>query len=70
MWNKELLPCVAGVGKVFLWKRIWRVRALPWVAFFSWCLALEQILTADNLRKRAVVIVEWCFMCKNHKESE
>ena len=36
----------------------------PRVAFFSWTAALGKILTIDNLRKRHLVVLEWCFMCK------
>jgi len=39
------------------------------VAFFVWTAALEKILTHDNLRRRGVVVVEWCVMCKKHGES-
>lgn len=36
---------------------------------FMRCVALERILTADNLIKRGVVVVEWRYMCKNHGEN-
>jgi hypothetical protein len=39
------------------------------VAFFVWTLALGNILTHDNLRKRSVVVIEWCCMCKKNGES-
>uniref|UniRef100_A0A2N9IAR6 Reverse transcriptase zinc-binding domain-containing protein n=1 Tax=Fagus sylvatica TaxID=28930 RepID=A0A2N9IAR6_FAGSY len=42
-----------GGGRPFQWTSIWRAPA-----FFSWCVALEPILTADNLRTQEVVIVE------------
>jgi hypothetical protein len=29
-----------------------------------WTTALGKILTIDNLRKRNIVVVEWCCMCK------
>jgi hypothetical protein len=31
--------------------------------------ALGKILRIDNLRKRNVVVVEWCYMCKTSGES-
>jgi hypothetical protein len=37
-----------GGGRDFPWKSIWRVQAPPRVAFFTWCVALSHILTADN----------------------
>ena len=30
---------------------------------------LEKILTLDNLRKRHVIMVDWCHMCKKSEES-
>jgi hypothetical protein len=31
--------------------------------------SIRKILTLDNLRKRNVVVVEWCCMCKKSGES-
>jgi hypothetical protein len=31
--------------------------------------ALEKILTLDNLQKMNVVVIEWCCMCKKSGES-
>jgi hypothetical protein len=53
----------------FPWKGIWRVKAPKRVAFFVWTAALGKILTHDNLRRRGIVVVEWCVMCKKHGES-
>ena len=53
----------------FPWKIIWKSRALPRVAFFVWTAALERILTIDNLRRRKVMVLDWCCMCKNGAES-
>jgi hypothetical protein len=39
------------------------------VVFFVWMAALEKILTLDNLRKRNVIVVDWCCMCKKSGES-
>ena len=44
-------------------------QSAPRVAFFTWTAALGKILTADNLRKRNIVIVSWCCMCKIAEES-
>lgn len=41
----------------------------PLVAFFTWTAALGKILTADNLRKRGVIVMEWFYMCKSNVES-
>jgi len=56
-------------GPSFLWKSIWRVKALAMVTFFVWITTLSKILTHDNLRKRNVVVIEWCCMCKKSGES-
>jgi len=48
----------------FPWKNIWHVKAPTRVAFFVWSAALGNILTHDNLRKRNVIVMEWCCLCK------
>jgi hypothetical protein len=53
----------------FPWKNIWRVKAPTRVAFFVWSAALGKILTHDNLRKRNVIVIEWCCLCKKSGES-
>jgi hypothetical protein len=53
----------------FPWRSIWRVKPPPWMAFFVWTNALQKILTLDNLRKRNVVVVEWCCLCKKNGKS-
>jgi hypothetical protein len=55
-------------GPSFTWKSIWRVKVPAMVAFFVWIIALGKILTHD-LRKRNVVVIEWCCMCKKSGES-
>jgi hypothetical protein len=39
------------------------------VAFFVWTMTLGKILTLDNLRKRNIIVMEWCYMCKTCRES-
>ena len=41
----------------------------PRVAFFSWTASLGKILTTDNLQKRHIVVLEWCYLCKRCGES-
>lgn len=53
----------------FPWKLVWRSKIPPRVAFFSWTVALGKILTFDNLRKRCIIIVDWCYMCRRSGES-
>jgi hypothetical protein len=48
---------------------IWHTKVPPRVAFFVWSAALCKILTLDNLRKRNIVLVNRCGMCKKEEES-
>ena len=49
------------------WKRFWKVKALPRIAFFIWT-ALCKILTIDNLRRQGLTLVNWCCLCKKSEE--
>ena len=53
----------------FPWKRVWKAKAPSRVAFFVWTAALGKILTMDNLRKRQLIILDWCCMCKSSGET-
>ena len=53
----------------FPWKSIWKQKIPSRVAFFVWTAALGKCLTIDNLRKRKVYILDWCYMCKCNSES-
>lgn len=37
--------------------------------FFAWTASLGRILTVENLQKRNMLIVDWCYMDKNSRES-
>ena len=39
------------------------------VAFFSRSASLGNNLTTDNLRKRSIIVLDWCYMCKRCGES-
>ena len=54
---------------LFPWKIIWKAKVPPRIAFFSWTAALGKLLTIDNLRKRHLIIVDWCCLCKTSGES-
>ena len=49
----------------FLWKSILKAKVPLRVSFFVWTAALGRICTVDNLRKRGLIMVDWCSMCKN-----
>jgi hypothetical protein len=67
---KEYYRCLSTVSfNQFRWKSIWKAKVLPRVAFFSWTAALGRLLTIDNLRKRHLILVDWCCMCKKSGES-
>jgi hypothetical protein len=42
-------------------KSIWHVKAPSRVPFSVWTIALGKILTHDNLRKKNIGVVEWCY---------
>ena len=53
----------------FPWKSIWKQKILSRVAFFVWTVALGKCLMIDNLHKRKVWIMDWCYMYKCNGES-
>ena len=54
---------------IFPWKCVWKAKVPPRVAFFMWTAALGKILTTENLRKRRVIMLDWCCMCKSSGKS-
>jgi hypothetical protein len=55
-------------GRLFLWKSVWRIQAPSRAAFFAWSATLGKTLTMDNLRKRHIIIVDRCCLCKRDEE--
>ena len=53
----------------FPWRMIWQSKVRPRVVFFFWSASLGKILTTDNFRKRRVIVLDWCYMCKRCGES-
>ena len=60
---------VGHSDQFFPWKSIWKQKIPSRVAFFVWTAALGKCLTIDNLRKRKVCILDWCYMCKCNNET-
>ena len=60
---------VGSTNFCFPWKSIWKQKIPFWVAFFVWIAALGKCMTIDNLRKRKIWILDWCYMCKCNGES-
>ncbi|KAG2707779.1 hypothetical protein I3760_05G162800 [Carya illinoinensis] len=56
-------------NSLFPWRKIWRRKAPPKASFFVWTASLGKILTTDNLRKRRIIIADWCCICKGGGES-
>jgi len=55
-------------GTRFPLKSVWQSQAPPRTAFFTWFAALGRIFTLDNLRKRHIIIVDRCCLCKRDGE--
>ena len=53
----------------FPWRSIWKQKIPSRVAFFVWSAALGKYLMINNLRKRKLWILDWCYMCKSNGES-
>ena len=67
---KDYYNCLCTSPSVFFpWKIIWKAKVPSRIAFFSWTAALGKLLTIDNLRKRQLIIVDWCCLCKQSGES-
>ena len=57
----SLYHSIIGLGDpTFPWKEILVSR----VPFFGWAVAKGAIMTIGNLRRRRIVVTEWCYMCK------
>jgi hypothetical protein len=55
-------------GTPFLWKSVWRIKVSLRAAIFVWLVSLGKILTMDNLKKRHVIVVNLCCICKRSIE--
>jgi hypothetical protein len=67
--GKALFSSLAcNEGRSFPWKSVWQMQAPPRSVFFAWLAALGKILTLDNLKKRHVIVINRCCMCKRSKE--
>ena len=53
----------------FPWKSIWKPKVPSQITFFLWVASLGKILTVENLRRRNIVVVNWCYLCKANGES-
>jgi hypothetical protein len=53
----------------FHWRYIWCSKAPLRVTFFAWSAALGKILTLDNLRKRNIIVIDWCCLYKKSRQT-
>jgi mannosylglycoprotein endo-beta-mannosidase len=51
------------------WRDVWRSKVPMRVAFFVWEVMHGKILTIDNLRRRGICVIDWCYLCKGDAES-
>jgi hypothetical protein len=63
------LALIQPSSSYFPWRSVWKAKVPSRVAFFLWTATLGKILTTDNLRKRRIIILDWCCMCKADGES-
>ena len=68
MVNAYYCLLVVSNDLCFPWKSIWKQKIPSQVAFFVWTTAWGKCLTINNLRKRKVWILDWCYMCKCNGE--
>jgi hypothetical protein len=62
-------PWLALKVDVFLGRVCGGLRLLRGRLFFSWSAAQGKILTVENLRKKNIIIVDRCYLCKRDGES-
>ena len=48
----------------FPWKYIWSIKVPRRVSFFLWTATRDSIFTIDNLVKRNLSLVNWCYLCR------
>ncbi|KAF6156023.1 hypothetical protein GIB67_035380 [Kingdonia uniflora] len=66
---KDLEIPTQNTPLTFPMKKIWIPKLTSKVVFFAWTLVLNKAFTIDNLRKRNILIVNFCSMCKKDGES-
>ena len=68
-WNPFIRKYMLVLAPCFPGRVYGRSMCCQKVVFFTWILALGQILTLDNLWRRRMLVVDLCYMCKKAKES-
>jgi hypothetical protein len=57
---------VSLVGRHFPWKSVWWTQAPSRAVVFVWLVALGKTLTLDNLRRRHIIMMDRCCICKRN----
>ncbi|WMV55701.1 hypothetical protein MTR67_049086 [Solanum verrucosum] len=58
-----------GILLIWSWKHVWKTRQALIVSCFTWTALKEVCLAQDNLRKKGVILINRCVMCKQINES-
>lgn len=58
----QSLICIIDIS--FSLEKHLEVKGATQVALFMWTLALGKILTIDKLRRRRLIVIDWCYVCK------
>lgn len=69
-FNVKSFYCSLGCreGNRFPWKSVWRSKAPLRMTFFACSVSLGKVLTTDNIKKRHVIVVGRCCICKRNGE--
>ena len=65
----HLLANIANHENFALWKRIWVVKSLPKIIFFTWTVLHDKILTGANLQKKGWEGPTRCPFCLSQEEN-
>ena len=58
-----------GILLIWPWKHVWKTRQPLRVSCFTWTALKEACLTQDSHRKKGVILINRCVMCKQTNES-
>ncbi|CAL1392585.1 unnamed protein product [Linum trigynum] len=65
----NLIESNFGGDTAFPFKLVWNPCVPSKICCFLWMVSHEKIATVDNLRKRGMILPNWCSLCKQHEES-
>ncbi|WMV10212.1 hypothetical protein MTR67_003597 [Solanum verrucosum] len=65
----KLLDTSTETKELWPWKMIWKGKIPHKVAYFTWLVARQSVLTQDNLMKRGKDLCSRCFFCESETET-